>query len=162
MKDIFIDTNIAKNFSNPMDQEYIKLIEWLQNYDEVAVNEESIEKGEFAHLVVSKKLLVEYYSSARNASSNTSIPIIIDQLTRQGRLNSLSNQQIKHFKAIHFNKAIEKKFQSNEKDQNHIPIILMSNRKMALTLDQNFKKDLENFSGYTVKVEKRPQDLNYQ
>ena len=34
MKDIFIDNNIAKNFGNPMDEEYQKLIRWLQKFDE--------------------------------------------------------------------------------------------------------------------------------
>ena len=159
MKDIFIDNNIAKDFSNPIEPDYLQLINWLQTYNQTAVKDGSIKEEDIAYLVVSQKLLVEYLSSARNASKDTSIPIIIDQLTREGRLNKFSNKDIENFKNKYFKKKI--KFRSNYKDQNHLPIILMSERKMALTLDVNFKFDLENFPRFSVQVEKRPQDLNY-
>jgi hypothetical protein len=77
MKDIFIDNNVASRFSNPLDPEYLILINWLKRF-----NKDDIRNC--AHLVVSKKLLHEYYASARYAKSNTSIPMIIDQLTREG------------------------------------------------------------------------------
>jgi len=32
-KDIFIDNNIAKNFTNPLDGEYKKLVQWLMRYN---------------------------------------------------------------------------------------------------------------------------------
>jgi hypothetical protein len=60
-KDIFIDNNIAKNFTNPLDPEYVKLIKWLLAYDEVPEGSPDYIN---AHLAVSKKLLVEYYRSA--------------------------------------------------------------------------------------------------
>jgi hypothetical protein len=34
MKDIFIDNSIAKNFANPLDPEYKKLVAWLMRYDQ--------------------------------------------------------------------------------------------------------------------------------
>ena len=34
LKDIFIDSNVAKNFANPLDPEYKKLVNWLMNFDE--------------------------------------------------------------------------------------------------------------------------------
>ena len=55
-KDLFIDNNIAKNFSNPQDEEYIKLTKWLINFDSSDIEN----KDNYAHLVVSKKLLGEY------------------------------------------------------------------------------------------------------
>lgn len=83
-------------------------------------------------------------------------------MTREGRRNSFSNKEIKAFQRKHFSKKIEKKFLSNKKDQNHIPIVLVSDRKMALTLDKNFKTDLENFPRFTVEIEMRPEELNYK
>ena len=58
-KDIFIDNNIACRFSNPMDPEMKKLIYWIQKY--VAGSEDN------AILVVSQKLLNEYFASCKGA-----------------------------------------------------------------------------------------------
>ena len=44
IKDLFVDNNIAKNFKNPADPHYEKLIKWL------------FEEG---HLVLTQKLLKE-------------------------------------------------------------------------------------------------------
>ena len=156
-KDIFIDNNIASKFSNPQDKEYIKLTEWLLKFDESDIEN----KDNYAHLVVSKKLLVEYFRSAMGASSDTSIPLIISKLQSQGRLNIISNQDIKNFQTIHFSNAVNRKLRSNNEDREHIPVVLLSDRKYALTRDDNFKYDLENFRGFTVRVEKKPENLPY-
>ena len=72
-KDIFIDNNIACKFSNPQDPEYIKLTQWLLQFDDKDVEN----KDYYAHLVVSKKLLGEYYRSSGGSSSKSSIPLIV-------------------------------------------------------------------------------------
>ena len=154
MKDIFIDNNIAKNFSNPIDKEYQKLIRWLKTNDK-----DNPENNAF--LVVSKKLIGEYLRSSATAHSNTSIPSIIDFLTRENRLNRISNEMIKDFKRIHFTKKNMKKLKSNNEDREHIPVVLLSFRKFALCLDNKFIEDLSSFSGFTVRVEKRPEKLDY-
>ena len=157
-KDIFIDNNIASKFSNPQDKEYIKLTKWLLNFDV-----EDIEnKDNYAHLVVSKKLLVEYIRSNMNTFGGTSIPVIIDVLTRQGRLNTIFNDEIKDFQAKYYTKTVEKKLKSNAEDREHIPVVLLSDRKFVLTLDENFAYDLTHFKGHSVTVEKRPQNLDYE
>ena len=156
-KDIFIDNNIASKFSNPQDKEYIKLTQWLLKFDESDIEN----KDNYAHLVVSKKLLVEYQRSAMSASSDTSIPVIINKLLSQGRLNNISNQDIKNFQTSHFTKTVKRRLRSNNEDREHIPLVLLSDRKYALTRDDNFKYDLENFSGFNVRVEKKPEDLPY-
>ena len=78
LKDIFIDNNIAKNFGNPLDIEYKKLQNWLVDNPN-------------AYLVVSNKLLAEYYRSVGQSYYKNSIPSIIDKLTREGRLIKISN-----------------------------------------------------------------------
>lgn len=156
-KDIFIDNNIASKFSNPQDKEYIKLTQWLLKFDKNDIDN----KDNYAHLVVSKKLLAEYYRSAMGASSDTSIPVIINKLLSQGRLNNISNQDIKDFQTSHFTNAVKRKLRSNNEDREHIPLVLLSDRKYALTRDDNFKYDLENFSGFSVRVEKKPENLPY-
>ena len=156
-KDIFIDNNIASKFSNPQDKEYIKLTQWLLKFDENDIEN----KDNYAHLVVSQKLLVEYYRSAMAASSDTSIPMIINKLQSQGRLNNISNQDIRDFQTSHFTNAVKRKLRSNNEDRKHIPLVLLSDRKYALTRDDNFKYDLENFSGFNVRVEKKPSNLPY-
>lgn len=153
MKDIFIDNNIAKNFTNPLDPEYKKLIKWLLKSEK--------DKNTDAHLVISQKLLVEYKRSARGAFSATSIPTIIDKLTREGRLIKFEKYEIEEFKREHFTKKVVKKFQSNQEDRELIPVVLLSHRKYALSLDGNFTTDLKNFPKFEVRVEKRPENLPY-
>jgi hypothetical protein len=148
LKDIFIDNNIAKDFCNPVEPEYKNLIKWLM-YDSTA------------YLVVSKKLLVEYFGSTSHSPSLTNITIIIDKLQREGRLCTISNEQIKEFKRQYFTNKIRKKFTCNKEDQEHIPVVLLSDRKYVLTLDQKFTCDLLNFSGFKVIVCDKPQDLPY-
>lgn len=156
--DIFIDNNIACKFSNPADPEYKELIRWLMDNHKI----EDGKDDDRAYLVVSQKLLAEYYRSCRDAAGKTSIPMIINQLTKDGRLARFSNEEIKGFKSKYFTKAIEKKLRSNNEDCEHIPPVLMSDRKYALTYDDNFTYDLEHFPGFTVIVQKRPEDIPYR
>lgn len=153
-KDIFIDNNIAKNFSNPLDPEYKKLIQWLIKY------EASIEDKN-AYLVVSKKLLAEYNRTIGHSISNTNIVAIIGLLTRQGRLKQITNQQIKEFRREFFTKKVEKNLKSNQEDRDHIPTVLLSDRKYALTLDEKFTEDLLNFPKFIGTVAKKPSDIPY-
>ena len=115
-----------------------------------------------AYLVVSQKLLAEYSRSCRDASGATSIPMIISKMTKEGRLIQITNHEIKDFKSQYFTKAIEKKLRSNNEDRDHIPSVLLSERKYALTYDENFTYDLEHFPGFTVIVKSRPEDIDYK
>ena len=155
MKDLFIDNCIAKNFSNPLDEEYKILIEWLLLCNENAPHDNAI-------LVISNKLLSEYISTCGMAQSTTSIPVIVDKMTREGRIHKISNSAIKAFKRNHFSPRIIRRLRSNYEDKNHIPVVLLSHRKYALSRDDNLIYDLTHFPGYTVSVEKRPQDLPYK
>lgn len=153
-KDLFIDNNIAKNFANPVDVNYKELINWLLVYDK--------ESKDNAFLVVSNKLLKEYLDSSRNCSIPSSIPMIINKLTREGRLNKFQNEEITQFQKKHFNKTIKRKLLSNEKDHSHLAIVLMSDRKFAITIDDNFYVDFKKFKAFSVTVAKRPEALNYK
>jgi hypothetical protein len=156
-KDIFIDNNVASKFSNPQDAEYIKLTKWLLHYD---VNDFK-NKNNYAHLVVSKKLLVEYLRSSRNAQNSTSIPIIINKLLQEDRLIIISNESIKLFQQNYFTKNNSKKLRSNHQDREFLPLVFLSDRKFALTYDENFIYDLNNFPQFSVFVRKRPEEIPY-
>jgi len=157
-KDIFIDNNIAKNFTNPMDPEYKKLIQWLRTKKDIPHGKEDEIN---AHLAVSQKLLMEYKRSSQNASSATNIGVIFDLLLREGRLVRVSKEQINSFKDEYFTKAIQKRLLSNTEDQEHIPVVLLSYRKYALSIDDNFLKDLVNFPKHKVTAAKRPENIPY-
>lgn len=156
-KDIFIDNNIASRFKNPADPEYIKLRDWLVLYREIKENEEDTN----AHLVVSNKLLNEYSRSNQNIKDGQNIILIIARLQRQGRLIKIDNQAIKDFQQEHFTKKIQKKLSCNEEDREHIPIVLLSNRKYALSIDDAFVTDLLNFPGFKALACKRPEEMPY-
>lgn len=138
-----------------MDGEYRKLIQWLR-YNNVASPDDN------AHLAVSKKLLVEYYRSAQNAASDTAIPVIISILQAEGRLTIISNEQIKQFKAQHFTKKTERLLTCNHEDREHLPVVLLSARKYALSYDDSFINDLLNFPGFRVTAAKRPELIPYR
>ncbi len=74
-KDIFIDNNIAKNFANPADAEYKKLIKWLLKYDK-----STDKKEENAYLVISQKIRNEYLEGSNSAKSNSNIIVIVNIL----------------------------------------------------------------------------------
>ncbi|MCP5103556.1 MAG: hypothetical protein GY950_09265 [bacterium] len=155
-KDIFIDTNIAKNFSNPMDKEYRKLIQWLMTF-----NPDDL--GKNAYLVVSNKLLAEYNRSVLSSTSTigTNIHVIIGKLNREGRLIIIKNAGIKEFQREHFTRKVIKKLRSNNEDRDHIPVVLLSDRKFALSRDDDFIYDLLHFPGFKARAEKRPEKLPY-
>lgn len=162
MKDIFIDNNIAKNFATPLDPHYKELIKWINEFDSELVEKDPKKLLDFAHLVVSQKLLVEYSKSSRDCSKPNAIPVIIARLQIQGRIQKKKKNEIEEFKNQFFSKKIEKNLLSNAEDHCHIVCVLLSNRKLCLTYDENLTKDLKGFPGYNVNVEKRPENLNYK
>ena len=142
-KDIFVDNNVAKNFCNPLDIEYRAFIKWL--YKEGA-------------LVVSNKVIVEYHRSTSHSYSCTNIIVIIDRLLRDGRLNKISNYALKRF-AI--KKHILNTLRSNPKDHEHLKIVLLSVRKLALSMDKSFRFDVNNYPGYLAFAASRPNEIPY-
>jgi hypothetical protein len=161
VKDIFIDNNIAKNFANPSDLEYKKLVDWL-----IRCDENTPEKN--AYIVVSKKLLGEYSGATIQAKSTSNITAILKIMNKtvngHKRIIEISNDDIKAFHKTHKirDKALKKTYNKLGKDKTHIPLVMLSNRKYALTYDENFAYILKNFPGFKVLVEKRPEKLPYE
>ena len=156
MKDLFLDANIVKNFSNPLDKEYLKLIEWLLKYD-------GKKPGNNAFLVYSLKLHHEYNRTCRDANTKTCIHVILNKLIMENRLIRFSKEDVENFKRVYYKKIVKNRLLSNGNDKNHfIPIIMMSNRKFALIIDDNFCNDVNNFKGFSARAEKKPQYLPYR
>lgn len=162
MKDIFIDNNVAKNFATPIDGHYKELINWINDFDEEIVAENPEKILDYAHLVVSQKLLVEYLNSSRDCSKPNAIPTLINKLTREGRLQKKSKKEIEAFQNKNFSKKVLKNLLSNQEDHCHIVIVLISKRKLCLTYDENLTKDLVGFPKHKPTVEKRPENLDYK
>lgn len=156
-RDIFIDDNIASNFANPADSNYKKLIAWLNDNHDIADGQED----DRAYLVVSNKLLAEYCRSFRDSFLTNAMPMIVDRLTKEGRLVKISNDAIKAFQRSEFVPRIVRRMQSNAEDREHIPVVLLSERKYALTNDGDFTHDLRLFHRYNVTVSNRPEELPY-
>jgi len=155
MKDIFIDNCVTQNFCNPPDSEYKRIISWLRNFDQ-----ENNENN--AYLVVCDRLLHEYDRTCGSNMLPTNLVVIISQLTKEGRLRRITKPQIKEFKKRYFKKKIINRFTCNFEDRDYIPVVLLSDRKYALSLDNNFIFDLEHFPGFTVIARQRPQDIPYE
>lgn len=141
MKDIFIDTNIAKNFKNPADPEYKKLLTWL------------FEEGIW---VVNQKLLVEY------GRTNQNILVLTNVLLREGRLKKIEKYQLDKIK---FKKAYEKSLKSNSEDWVHLKTIWLSVRKIGIVIDAGLREDINNSplqNGLQPFAVARPEQVDYQ
>ena len=155
LKDIFIDTDVIPKLSNPLDYEYKRFIKWLLNYD----RNNNLNN---AYLVVSSGLLGEYSRSLRNSHlSSNNFCVIIDMFSRQGRFHSITNRRIKAFKQKFFKKHVLRRLTSSKNDRDHIPVVMLSDRKYALSLDANFRRDINNFPRFSARAAKRPQDIPY-
>lgn len=143
-KDIFVDTTVAKTFCNPVDQHYKDFIKWL------------LREG---CLVVTNKILGEYVGASGASPSETNIVVIIAQLTRDGRLLKFTKQQLDEFR---FTTRTERRLRCNRKDHPHVKAVLLSERKLAVSLDDNFRYDVNNFPGYRAVARRRPEELDYR
>jgi hypothetical protein len=154
-KDIFIDNNIAsRHFSNPTLDEYKKLIKWLMTHQK---NEETD-----AYLVTSQALMMEYHRSNNGAHSTTNIVNIIGNLNKQGRLVRFEKKDIEDFKKKLMPDKVQKKLKCNKEDRDLIPIVLMSDRQMALSEDEHFRNDLYKIAGFNPTTASYPNDLDYE
>jgi len=143
MKDIIVDNTVAKNFSNPLDPNYKEFIRWLSNT---------------GVLVVTQRLIAEYSRTCAASGSNTSMPVLIDHLQRNGRLKKFSNTMLRNFR---FTERIRRSLRSNGEDHDTIKAVMLSVRKFALSHDTNLRHDINKFPGHRARAERRPQDLPY-
>ena len=153
-KDIFIDNNVSKNFANPADPEYKKLLSWLFLYTR--------NPNEDAYLVVSIKLIEEYIATSGACNASTNICVVIDRLQSQGRLVIITKKQISSFRRTHYKSHVVRNLTCTNTDRNyHIPTVLLSERRYALSIDDAFINDLLNFPGFSVVCAKRPELIPY-
>jgi len=142
-KDLLVDNSIAKNFCNPLDAHYKVFIHWL------------FVEGE---LVVTQSLLKEYHASTAGSPSPTNIVVIVAKLTADGRLRRFTKQDLNLFQIPNH---VARCLRSNRKDWDSIKAVMLSTRKFALSLDNDFVFDVNNYPGYLARAERRPQDLPY-
>lgn len=143
MKDIVVDNNVAKNFANPLDDEYKKFVSWLTA------------KG---YLAVCNQLLHQYVATCGTSSSSTNICVIIGRLTREGRLLKKSNKELKAFR---FPKRRENQLRCNQKDRDILKTVLLSLRKYALTTDKKLRHDINKYPGFNALAVSRPEHIAY-
>jgi len=140
-KDIFLDSNIVKNFSNPLDEEYKKLFQWIST---------------IGYLAISQKLLVEY------GRTNQNLSVLVNRLQADGRLIKFQSQDLN---TIRFDKKTLKNLKSNREDQLHLKVILLSDRKIAIIIDKKFRDDVNGFpkyNGIKPQAVARPEEIDYK
>jgi hypothetical protein len=141
MNDIFIDNDVAINLVTPLSEPFKLFLNWL--YQEGA-------------LVCNQKLKCEYIRG------NQTLSIVIDRLHRDGRINFISNNKLKGFA---FTKTEEKSFLSNKKDRDNLKTVFLSFRKLAISHDNNFISDVNNFrrlNGINPLCRDCPSKINYR
>ncbi len=143
-KDIFVDTNLAKNFCNPVDEVLKEFIRWL------------FYQGS---LVVSNSVIREYSDACQKSASQSSILVIIAHQTRKRRLVKISNEALNE---VVFENRELKAIKSNRKDHEHLKAVMLSHRRMALTNDKKFAHDVISLPRIKGTAAAKPHDLEYR
>jgi hypothetical protein len=127
MKDIVIDTNIAKNFANPISSSYQIFIKWLK------------EEGSIAYC---QYLLCEYMRTNQYSTSLTNICALLDMQVRNKRANRITNSMIKKCKLP---KSFSKIKKSHKKDEEILKTVILSHRKMLISKETTLNIDVVNY-----------------
>jgi len=161
-KDIFIDADVANKFASTKDEHLLELINWL------------LESKNQSFLMMSDYLRNDCFKGNNHCSKEFSICTIYFQLQKDDRLNVKTKKEIKLFQQKFFNKKVWDKLKctTNKKgdksnDPEHIALILLSDRRIALTEDENLLNGILDFpmkgiGGIKATVAKKPQELNYK
>jgi hypothetical protein len=153
IKDIFIDADIANSFANAPDG-WSDFIDWL-------IDKESKYNS---IIVYSNPLYYEYENGNKGCAKEKSILTILDRMIQEGRYTKITNQQIESFKKNFCSKF---DFKCNYKDQQHFPLIFLSQRKMGLIKDSKFFSDIKRFpkfgkNCFVATIASIPTDLDYK
>ena len=141
--DLFVDADRSGHFSRPVDPAYRKLIDWLRSD---------------GHLVVCQSLLREYHDAVRGSSVPTTLVALVEHLQRLGRLKHFGKGAIEAFR---IKKRISRGLRSQQKDRDHMKIVLLSDRKLGISGDIDFCHDVNNYPGYSANVRRHPSEVPY-
>ena len=142
--DLFVDSNLSGHFAKPVKPEYRELIRWL--------NDEG-------WLVVCKSLIKEYHAAVRGARSQTTLVAVVNRLQRDGRLRRFSKNELQAFRIP---PRVQHSLRSNQADHDFIKVVLLSDRKLGLSKDQNLVRDINDFPGHQAHVARTPSEINYR
>jgi len=118
--DIVVDADFMVLLNRPPDPAHAAFFRWLSDR---------------AVLALSQKLLGEYMGSGSDLVAR-----LIDRLVSSGRVNRISSDSLKDFKADrHY------KYTCNGKDRWHARLVFLSDRKKLLTGDAKLASDVSQF-----------------
>lgn len=142
--DLFVDANQSSHFCRPMDAHYRDLIEWLWTD---------------GHLVVCQALIVEYSRAVSGSDKQRTLVALVDRLQREGRLRRFGKAELREFR---ISERMRKKLLSNRSDHDFLKIVLLSDRKLGLSADYKFRRDVNSFPGSGAFVGAHPSDVDYR
>lgn len=141
--DLFVDSDRSGKFCRPVDPAYKKLIAWLKSD---------------GHLVVCQSLIREYHDAVRGSTAPTTLVALVDHLQRHGRLKRFGKRALKAFR---IKKHIERGLRSEMKDRDHLKIVLLSDRKLGISGDVEFCRDVNSYPGYAAVVRRHPSEVQF-
>ena len=142
--DLFVDADRSGSFCRPVDPAYRKLIAWLRSDGQ---------------LVVCQSLIREYHDAVRGSTAPTTLVALLEHLQRHGRLKRFGKSALNAFRIT---KHIENRLQSEMKDRDHVKIVLLSDRKLGISGDVDFRRDVNNYPGYSAVVRQHPSEVQYE
>ena len=143
MKDIVLDSMIALNLCTPIKPGYNELAVWLR--DEGIIR-------------YCNYLYGEYSRCCATSPSTTSIIYLIEIQNRKGIAGKISNEQLKAYK---FKPKQLRSMKSHLKDHPILKTVLLSERKILVSKEQNLIDDLEGFPGANCVCGTEIDQINY-
>ncbi len=140
--DLFVDSNVSGHFAKPVRTDYKTLIEWL--HDEGC-------------LVVCPSLIREYHDAVRGSSVPTTLVAIVNRLQRDDRLRRFSKKELQAFP---LREHVRRQLRSNRADHDLIKVVMLSDRKLALSKDRKLAQDINDFPG--ARCEDAPSKIPYR
>ena len=142
--DLFVDSNVSGHFAKPVRADYKTLIEWLR--DEGC-------------LVVCQSLIKEYHDAVQGSQVPTTLVALVNKLQRGGRLRRFSKKELQAFS---LREHVRRRLRSNRADHDLIKVVMLSDRKLALSKDRKLAQDINDFPGFDARCEDAPSKMPYR
>lgn len=138
MKDIVVDTSTIIFLGNQSTPDFIKFFKWLRKEGALAV---------------STYLLKEY-----SGIGSSEIAALLETLkhSQPSRYNNIPKREIDTFNDRHF------KYTCHMKDRCHVKLVMLSFRKLALSQEDNFINDVNEFPRHRALASKNPEHIPYE
>ena len=106
-----------------------------------------------------QSLIKEYHAAVQGSTAQNTLVAIVNKLQRDGRLRRFSKKELQAFPLP---KSVRRRLRSNRADHELIKVVMLSDRKLALSKDRRLAQDINDFPGFDARCEDAPSKIPYR